>query len=213
MFILFKIDNGQDQNSVFKSVLYQLKEVPADYHPKHLRHQLTKSLIVMRESLKVSLFFCKYFILLPQTLFHKNFYSVHSVLTKHYFTKTLQCALCTYQTLFHKNLYNVHSVLTKHYFTKTFTMCTLYVPNIISQKTFTVCTLYLPNIISQKLLQCALCTYQTLFHKNIILNKNIFIRESWLSNLSPMGTPMGRWLNRCLMKHKQHHTLTLCQQL
>ena len=122
------------------------------------------------------------FIFLPQTLFHKNIHSVHSVLTKHYFTKIftvctlylpniisqklLQCALCTYQTLFHKNFYSVCSVLTKHYFTKT----------------FTVCALYLPNIISQKHSQCVLCTYQTLFHKDIILNKNFFIRESWLSS-------------------------------
>ena len=89
----------------------------------------------MRESLKVSLFFFVIFIFLPQTLFHKNiqsalctyqtlfhksFYSVRSVLTKHYFTKTftvcalnlsniisqklLQCVLHTYQTLFHKNI-------------------------------------------------------------------------------------------------------------
>ena len=34
------------------------------------------------------------FIFLPQTLFHKNIHSVCSVLTKHYFTKTLTvCAL------------------------------------------------------------------------------------------------------------------------
>ena len=118
MLILFKIDNGQNQNCVFASVLHQLKGVPADYHLKHLRHQLTKNLIVMRESLKVS-FFWLY-------------------------------------------LFSYH----KHYFTKTFTVCPLYLPKIISQKMFTVCALYLPNIISQKLLQCVLCTYQTLFHKN-----------------------------------------------
>ena len=115
--------------------LHQLKGVPADYHPKHLWDQLTKSLIVMRELLKVSLFFLVIFIFLLQTLFHKNFYSVCSVLTKHYFPKTLtvctlylqniiskkllQCVLCTNQTLFHKNIYSVHCVLTKHYFTKT----------------------------------------------------------------------------------------------
>ena len=116
------------------------------------------------------------------------------------------------QTLFHKNIHSVHSVLTKYYFTKTFTVCTLYSPNIISQK-HSQCALYLSNIISQKHSQCALCTYQTLFHKNIILNKNFLIRKSWLSNLRTMGTPMNRWLNRCWMKHKQLHTLTLCQQL
>ena len=70
MLIFLKIDNGQDKNSIFSSVLHQLKGVPPDYHAKHLWHQLTKSLKVMRESLKVSLFFCKYL------------FSYH----KHYFT-------------------------------------------------------------------------------------------------------------------------------
>ena len=131
--MLIKIDNGQDQNCVFAGVLHQLKGVPADYHLKHLWCQLTKSLIVMRDPLKVSLFFLLYL------------FSYH----KHYFTKTFTVSALYLPKLFHINFYSVCSVLTKHYFTKT----------------FTVCTLYLPNIISQKLLQCGLCTYQTLFHK------------------------------------------------
>ena len=148
MLILFKIDNGQDQNSVFASVLHQLKGVPADYHLKHLWHQLTKSLIVMRELLKVSLFFLYIFIFLPQTLFHKNFHSVHSVLKniisqklsqcalctyKHYFTKLSQCALCTY----------------RHYFTKTFTVCALYLQKLFHKNFYSVCSV-LTKIISQK---------------------------------------------------------------
>ena len=122
MLILFKIDNGQDQNCVFASVLHQLKGVPADYHPKHLWHQLTKSLIVMRESLKVHLFFC----------------NIYFLTTSIFSQKHSQCALCIYQTLFHKNFYSVRSVLTKHYFTKTFTVCALYLPNIISKNFYSV---------------------------------------------------------------------------
>ena len=130
---MFKIDNGQDQNCVFASVLHQLKGVPADYHPKHLWHQLTKNLIVMRELLNVSSFICNIY-----------FLSTNIISQKH-----SQCVLSTYQTLFHKNFYSVCSVLTKHYFTKTFTVCALYLLNIISQK-HSQCALYLLNIISQK---------------------------------------------------------------
>ena len=162
MLILLKIDNGQDQNCVFASVLHQLKGVPADYHPKHLQHQLTKSLIVMRELLKVSSFFFGHIYFLTKHYFTKTFTVCALYLPNIISQKLLQCALCTYQTLFHKNFYSVLSVLTTHYFTKS----------------FTVCALYLPNIISQKLLQCVLCTYQTLLHKNFILNKKNFIRES-----------------------------------
>ena len=119
MLILFKIDNGQDQNSVFASVLQQLKGMPADYHRKHLWHQLTKSLIVMRESLKVSLFFCKYLFSYHKHYFTKTFTVCTLYLPNIISQKLLQCAFCTYQTLFHKNFHSVHSILTKHYFTKT----------------------------------------------------------------------------------------------
>ena len=119
MLILFKIDNGQDQNCDFASVLHQLKGVPADYHPKHLKHQLTKSLIVMRESLKVSLIFLLYLFSYHKHYFTKTFTVCALYLPNIILQKLLQCALCTYQTLFHKNFYSVHSVLTKHYFTKT----------------------------------------------------------------------------------------------
>ena len=124
MLILFKIDNGQDQSSVFVSVLHQLKGVRADYHPKHLQGHLTESLIVMRESLKVSLFVF---------VFHFVFNSVHSVLTNIISQKLSQCALCT----------------CKHYFTKTFTVCPLYLQTLFHKNFYSVCSV-LKNIISQK---------------------------------------------------------------
>ena len=127
----------------------------------------------MRESLKVSLFLYYLFsyhkhyfnLYLPNIISQKLLQCALCTCQTLFLKNFLQCALCTYQMLFHKNIYSVCSVLTKHYFTKTFTVCALYLPNIISQKhsqcalcttkhyftkTFTVCALYLPNIISQK---------------------------------------------------------------
>ena len=113
-----------------------MKGVPADYHAKHLRHQLTKSLIVMRESLQVTSF-----------LFISSY--------QHYFTKHKTCAIYL-PTLFLKtlNIYSVHYLLTniisqnikhlqyalptfQHYFTK--------------HKTFTVCATYLPTFFHKTL--------------------------------------------------------------
>ena len=149
MLILFKIDNGQNQNCIFASVLHQLKGMPADYHLKCLWHQANQKPNSHERIAQSEFIFCYIYFLTTniisqkllqcapytyQTLFHKKIYSVCSLLTKHFFTKTLtvfalylpniisqkllQSALCTYQTLFHKIFYSEHSVLTKHYFTK-----------------------------------------------------------------------------------------------